>query len=153
MSRNPLYQSDLYQHEDIAEKYVHLVSRTCIPKAIPRKELVRETNADSVLVEVKKMIRGMKYEKSESIKSFEKLVLEFSVTSDGLVMRGNQVVIPKSLQNKILTIAHSGHQGIVKTRKLLREFVWFSGMAKKWSEWSKIATSATATSIASVWSH
>ena len=36
--------------------------------------------------------------------------------------------IPETLRNKIVTLAHSGHQGIVKTKCLLRESVWFPGM-------------------------
>ena len=42
-------------------------------------------------------------------------------------MRGNRIE-PKSLQNKVIKIAHEGHQGLVKTKQLLRSRVWFPKM-------------------------
>ena len=47
---------------------------------------------------------------------------------DGLVLRGNRICIPKSLQNQIVTLAHQGHQGIVRTKQLVRNYVWFPGI-------------------------
>ena len=34
-------------------------------------------------------------------------------------------MIPKSLQDRTVELAHEGHQGVVKTKKLLREKGWF----------------------------
>lgn len=45
-------------------------------------------------------------------------------------MRQARIVIPGKLQNKIIDIAHEGHQGIHKTKQLLRETVWFPGIDK-----------------------
>ena len=39
---------------------------------------------------------------------------------DGLVLRGNRIVVPNTLQNKIVNIAHESHIGITKTKNLLR---------------------------------
>ena len=38
--------------------------------------------------------------------------------------------IPKSLQERVISICHEGHLGIVKTKQLLRSKVWFSGIDK-----------------------
>ena len=47
---------------------------------------------------------------------------ELTASSDSnLILRGNHIVIPASLQQRAVEIAHEGHQGIVKTKKLLRE--------------------------------
>ena len=43
-------------------------------------------------------------------------------------MRGNRVVVPKALQGEVVKLAHVGHQGIEKTKRLLRAFVWFDGI-------------------------
>ncbi len=56
---------------------------------------------------------------------------ELTVTHDGIILRGNQIFTPLSLQRHILALAHIGHQGIVKTKALLRSKVWFSGMTNK----------------------
>ena len=48
--------------------------------------------------------------------------------TESLLQRGDRVVLPKSLQSKAVKLAHAGHQGIVKTKSLLRETVWFPGI-------------------------
>ena len=35
-----------------------------------------------------------------------------------------RVVIPQSLQQKVLSVLHSSHWGIVKTKQLARRYVW-----------------------------
>ena len=40
-------------------------------------------------------------------------------------------MIPTALQQRATSLAHEGHQGIVKTKKLLREKVWFPGIDQK----------------------
>jgi hypothetical protein len=49
-------------------------------------------------------------------------------------MRGNRLIIPETLQEKSIRIAHEGHQGITKTKSLLRKKIWFPGMDKKVEE-------------------
>lgn len=53
---------------------------------------------------------------------------EITATSEGLLLRGTRLVLPVSLQERAVQLAHRGHQGIVKTKQLLREKVWFPGM-------------------------
>ena len=46
-------------------------------------------------------------------------------------MRQSRLVVPNFLEDKIVALAHIGHQGIVKCKQFLRERVWFKGMDKK----------------------
>ena len=46
------------------------------------------------------------------------------------MLRGNRIVIPVSLRSKAVDLAHQGHQGIVKTKQLIRDKVWFPGIDK-----------------------
>lgn len=48
-----------------------------------------------------------------------------------LVVRGTRLVIPKSLQKNVLTLAHHGHQGLVKTKERLRSKVWWPGIDRE----------------------
>ena len=41
------------------------------------------------------------------------------------------MVIPQALQDRVLSICHEGHLGIVKSKQLLRSKVWFPGIDKK----------------------
>lgn len=45
-----------------------------------------------------------------------------------LVMRGMHIVVPLSLRERVLELAHEGHQGIVKTKDRLRSKVWWPSM-------------------------
>ena len=45
--------------------------------------------------------------------------------NNGVVLRLDRVVIPSSLQDQAVRLAHEGHQGITKTKALIREKVWF----------------------------
>ena len=52
-------------------------------------------------------------------------------TRDGILYRGHRIVIPINLQDKVINICHEGHQGIVKSKKLLRSYCWFPGIDQK----------------------
>jgi len=59
---------------------------------------------------------------------------ELSVSPEGIVLRGMRMVIPNALQERVIRLAHEGHQGIVKTKMLLREKVWFANIDKMTAE-------------------
>ena len=42
-----------------------------------------------------------------------------------LILSGTRLVIPSSLREKVLDLAHESHQGIVKTENRLRTKVWW----------------------------
>lgn len=44
-----------------------------------------------------------------------KLIKSELTVADGLIMRGDRMVIPRGLQEKTMTLAHEAHLGIVKT--------------------------------------
>ncbi|GFR93008.1 transposon Ty3-G Gag-Pol polyprotein [Elysia marginata] len=49
---------------------------------------------------------------------------------DGVVLHNHRLVIPSSLHHQVVTLAHDSHQGIVKTKQLIREKVWFPSIDK-----------------------
>ena len=49
----------------------------------------------------------------------------------GPLLKGDQLVIPRSLYGRVLAAAHEGHQGEDRTIRNLRERNWFPGMAEK----------------------
>ena len=50
---------------------------------------------------------------------------------DGLVVRGEQLIIPLELQGEVIQLAHEGHQGQDKTLQWMRQSVWFPNMGAK----------------------
>ena len=55
--------------------------------------------------------------------------------SDGLVLRGEKIVIPAKLRPDVLAAAHEGHPGIVGMLRQLRQAVWWPGMTKDATEY------------------
>lgn len=53
------------------------------------------------------------------------LATELTVSQGGIILCGTRIVTPAILQHKALHLAHRGHQGFVKTTKLLQSRVWF----------------------------
>jgi len=55
--------------------------------------------------------------------SYEKLTSELSVSEGGLLLRGHRIVIPTCMHRNVVDLAQEGHQGLVKTKLLLRASV------------------------------
>ena len=62
------------------------------------------------------------------MQAYEKVADQLSGNSSGILLRGSRICIPLSLQKRTVDLAHEGHQGITKTKALLREKVWFPKM-------------------------
>ena len=64
-------------------------------------------------------------------KWFDRVFDELSVIgcdNKAIVMCANRVVIPSALHRCVVLVAHDGHQGVSKTKDLLRSKVWFIGI-------------------------
>ena len=66
---------------------------------------------------------------SPEVQDYKRLKDEFSVYN-GVVLRMNRILIPPTLRSRAVELAHLGHQGIVKTKQLIRDKVWFPGIDK-----------------------
>ena len=69
--------------------------------------------------------------KVSELKAYRKIKTELTCNEqDQIILRGSKIVLPESLRLKVIHIAHEGHQGLVKTKQLLREKVWYPGIDK-----------------------
>ena len=59
------------------------------------------------------------------LETYFRLRYELSVFDDVCVSRAIRAVIPTSLQQQVLHIAHEGHPGIVRTKQRCRNTVWW----------------------------
>ena len=67
-------------------------------------------------------------DKSELLK-FKQVKDELTVSDESdVILRNSRVIIPSELREKAISIPREGHQGLVKTKQLLREKVWFPGI-------------------------
>ena len=63
-----------------------------------------------------------------TLKIFANVRNELTSVDGNFVLRGNRIVIPDALKKHLIELAHEGHQGLVKTRSLLRSKFWFPKM-------------------------
>ncbi len=133
MSRHPSSHQTLNIDRN-SEMHINFVTDHSMPKAISRDEFRQATMADRTLNNVIKALGNGRWydivEDDKVAKSLFKIRTELSCTEDGILLRGSRIVVPESLQIKCVKLAHSGHQGMVKTKQLLRMKTWFSGIDK-----------------------
>ena len=95
-----------------------------LPKAIKREEVIHTT-----LQELHKWITGgIKSNAPPSITEYARFANKISCTQDGILLRDQRIIVPVKLRPRIIELAHAGHQGIVKTKALIKSRVWFPGI-------------------------
>ncbi|XP_017494984.1 PREDICTED: uncharacterized protein K02A2.6-like, partial [Rhagoletis zephyria] len=85
------------------------------------------TEKDDTLVQVEKFIREAwpkKIERESALWHFYNHKDSLSIVQDCIMMQ-NRIVIPKSLQNKVLKRLHVGHPGVSRMKRLARSFVYW----------------------------
>ncbi|XP_018366780.1 PREDICTED: uncharacterized protein K02A2.6-like [Trachymyrmex cornetzi] len=97
--------------------------------SLKRKEIIiTETNVDSELIELKKVIKEgwpkMKNSLNDQIKPYWGIRDELTEIN-GLILKGNQIVIPKALRQEMLNRLHYVHLGLEKTMLKAKEYVYW----------------------------
>ena len=59
------------------------------------------------------------------------LLIEPTLTLDGIISKQNRIVIPNELQHRVIEAAHGNHLGIAKTIALFKEKISFVNMEVK----------------------
>jgi len=96
------------------------------------EEVKKATLEDDALQKVIQNLRNgcwnehHRREDTNTMKTFKKLRSELSITRGGLLVKGTKTVVPTKLQERVVELVHQGHQGMVKTKRLIQEKVWFT---------------------------
>ena len=95
-----------------------------------REQIATATEEDRELQELKLFLQKPSKPATmpKDIQSYKNVVAELNTSADGVILRGQRIVIPKTLRNLTIDLAHTGHQGIVKTKSLVRSQLWFPGI-------------------------
>ena len=93
------------------EGCVRMVAISATPRAMTTGEIERALAEDEELTEVRKRCKTRDWSSAPNPYNF----LRDEITVVGrLVMRGMQIVMLLCLRERVLELAHEGHQGIVK---------------------------------------
>ena len=120
---------DTVQSTNDAEDYIRFVAKNTVLRAIIIQEVEEESVNDPELSVVRTCILTDSQWDLVDV-SFRSVRQELSVL-EKLEIRGTWLVIPKSLRKKVLSLAHEGHQGIVKTKQRFRSKVWWPNIDKE----------------------
>ncbi|XP_064470125.1 uncharacterized protein K02A2.6-like [Ornithodoros turicata] len=121
LSRLPLPSQQEFEEEIVCT----------VSNPISKGELQDATRLDPEASAVINALEGGSWppraEMSRSMTPYHRFRDELSVV-DGLLYRGERIVVPQALTSKILTLAHETHPGIVRTKQRLRDLYWWPGM-------------------------
>lgn len=111
-------------YDEESERIVRLISSDVSPVAIPVIEIIEATKKDLDLLE---LIKWLPYPHKRWPKTLARyrLVANDLSTDGQIILKNQKIVIPRSLQKKILQLAHEPHLGIDAMKRRLREKVWW----------------------------
>ena len=131
ISRHPVVQVESMS-DDLSDSYLNMIVEKELIKSISVEDVRKATAEDLKFQRIMKLLmKGSKVDRREyDLIDFRKVWDTLSI-NDGLLLKGEKIVVPKSLEEDIIRIGHEGHMGIVKCKQLLRSKVWFPGMDMK----------------------
>lgn len=125
LSRHPIGQCE---NNSKVEEYVSFLIANSTPKAMTAEEVQEATKSDPTFTRLKQSLKRNNCNwKHPELIPFSKIRQELTV-KDNIVLRRTRIVLPPSLQQRAIELAHKGHLGIIKTKQLLRAKVWFPNM-------------------------
>uniref|UniRef100_H3A736 Gypsy retrotransposon integrase-like protein 1 n=1 Tax=Latimeria chalumnae TaxID=7897 RepID=H3A736_LATCH len=139
MSQHPAKDTKLTSCEEIiTEEFVNYVALHTVPIALMLEDIKYARSSDPTLQAVARATSTGKWFAAPKDPQINPTT--FKSSDGGFILQGNKLVMPK----QAVELAHEGHQGLVKTKALIREKVWFPGIDKKVEEKTcQIATPET----------
>ena len=140
LSRHPIMTtSTSSRQQKIAEEYIQHISIESVPKSLTLAEIAAETLKDPTVQLAISCLHKNKWYQShdtknmqfdrDTLQSLEKVKSSLSTDKSGsILIKNNKLVIPRSLRHKCIDLAHEGHLGIMKTKQLIRQKIWFPGV-------------------------
>ena len=126
LSRLPLPNATT-NTRNTADEYVQFLAHNAAPKALSLSTIKEAINQDPVLQFLRECIMKNNWPKVSMTRPYHGIRHELIVVDD-IILRGSRILMPTSLRERTLKLVHEGHQGIVKTKRLLREKVWWPGI-------------------------
>jgi hypothetical protein len=121
-----------FLEEAKTEQYARMIVSSIVPDAMTVEEVAQESRKDPdvrALVDLVSTAADVR-RLPDHLSAYKRVYDELSTTKDGILMRGQRLIVPASLREKIVALSHVGHQGIVKSKALVRAHVWFPGLDK-----------------------
>lgn len=109
------------------ERYLNFVITTRIPEAMTLERIETASLADQTTCKVIEALQKSRWSSDSDLAPYHKIRNQLS-TNGKVLLKGTKIVLPHGLREEAFAIAHEGHQGVVKTKALMRTKVWFPGI-------------------------
>lgn len=111
--------------DDYSEYYVNWIAEQATPKALQTAEIIEHALKDNTVQALKTAI----YENTwtDELKPFKIFETELCFAGE-ILLRGSRIVMPESLRERTMEIAHEGHPGMSIMKRRLRSKVWWPKM-------------------------
>ena len=116
------------------DKCIHLMSKKAYITDSRVQEIVKENMVDTPIQTLIGQIRGEWPERREDVPLEIRCYYDYRLElleQNGLVYKGRRILIPLCLRKEILQKLHINHQGIVKTKQIARDTVFWPGLAQQ----------------------
>lgn len=134
LSRAYVKEHKITEWEEDIDAQVCLI--TCQINATPKrmKEFIDEMNKDEELIELRKVIQ-MGWPKNvkklpSNVRIYNQYKSELTI-ANGLIFKGQSVVIPKSMRDEMINRVHYSHLGINKCLSTAQESIFWSNMTNE----------------------
>jgi len=136
MSRHPVNASE--SKRNLAEEYVNFIAQMAVPNAMALDEVKAASVQDKTIQKAIELTKNGKWYElkdmsdpdldMEELLSYKSVKDELTVHSETVLLRNDNIVMPKSLRAQAIKLGHEGHQGIVRTKSYIRSKVWFPNL-------------------------
>jgi len=126
LSRLVKQSTESKSQKDDTEDFIYFVTREAVPNAMTPREIEQASLIDSEMIRLRECIKTGNW--TDCPNPAYKTLRDELTCLGRVILRGSRIVIPEKLRQKVIDIAHEGHQGIVKTKERLRTKVWWPGI-------------------------
>ena len=110
---------------NVADDYIMMIANLAVPKAMNFDQVKRAARECLEMDQIRKALMDGNW--SRCLPAYKAVLTELAEV-EGVIMRGERIVVPVSLRPAAVELAHEGHQGMSKTKHLLRSKLWWPGM-------------------------
>jgi len=129
LSRYPVSNEQCKWKDTKTEEFVNFTIAQAVPKAVTLSELLQAAEVDQEMINLKEALMDPRKFNLQNLSAY-KLIQTELLCKSGIILRGNRIVVPKPLRERVFQVAHETHLGIEKTKQLLRTKVWWPGVDK-----------------------
>lgn len=114
--------------DESTEGYIRNIVAEAVPIAVTVEKVAEDSKNDET---IQKVLEALQEGTRENIPKEFKPYMNELCSVDGVLLRGNRLVIPTQLQERVISLAHEAHPGMAAMKRRLQQKVWWPQMDKQ----------------------